>query len=421
VTVKLDARNDRRAAGRNVVGVLGAGKRGAPIVVGAHHDGWFSGAFDNATGVASVLAIARSMIERGWEPARPVWFVSHTAEEYGRMDDDSPWCMGAWHQVAETHPDWGSKVPFYLDIEASGRPDLPLLVLGPSELRRFASRWCRLAKREGMLPARGWRFANPSTGTHQWPFQLRGVPGLSVFNWHSDFQKSDYHTTNDIMARLDFQHLANQCRLNAALLMDAERNPSGLLDYRARERDVKRATRALPGHERMSRAAERYAQRGSRAGFARLARSGFAVDAHGETGYVFEQAARDVEQLDRALERIAAGDLRAAARHASRVGSNLLQPWVSRDVQLRTERRYEKPAGSWLAKSHTTASPNLWPELAALRSEPGRRPFGPWVQRSLERHRARMGAELARRADSLEAALSLKARSKNSRPRGGAR
>ena len=407
VTVVLDAEIDRQARGRNVVGILCPEKRGAPLVVGAHHDGWFRGAFDNASGVASMLTIAKALVEAKWRPNRPVWFVSHTAEEFGRLDDDSPWCVGAWRQVAVAHPEWGSTAPFYLDIEASGRPELPLLVLGPVELRRFATRWCRMAERDGLLPP-GWRFAGPSTGTHQWPFQLAGVPGLSVFNWHTDFQRTDYHTTNDTVDRLDFAHLANLSRLHAALLVGAERSvrDHDLLDYRARARDVARASRAFPDHERLARAAEEYARRGSRRAFARLARSGFAVDAHGETGYVYEQASRDVHHLDAALGQIAAGDLRAAARAASRVGANDLQRWVSEDVQTRTEQRRLTTRGSWPEKSHPTRSPNLWREIAALRAERGARPFGPWVPRSLERQRRRMAAEVARRTARLACALS---------------
>ncbi|MEI6725134.1 MAG: M28 family peptidase [Actinomycetes bacterium] len=405
VTVVLDVEIDRQAMGRNVVGVLAPEKRGAPIVVGAHHDGWFSGAFDNASGVASMLAVAKALVAADWRPSRPVWFVSHTAEEYGRLDDDAPWCFGAWRQVACAHREWGSTVPFYLDIEASGRPEYPLLVLGPVELRRFAAGWCRKAARGGLLPS-GWRFSGPSTGTHQWPFQLAGIPGLSVFNWHTHFERTDYHTTNDTIDRLDFAYLSGLSRLHGALLVAAERSPAGLLDFGARARDVERATRSLPGRERLTQAAGEYARDGSRRSFARLARSGIAVDSHGETGYLFEQAARDVRCLDAALERIAAGDLRAAARAASRVGANDLQRWVSHDVQARTERRRLATRGSWSEKSHLTRSPDLWQEIAALRAERGARPFGSWVPRSLERHRLRMEAEVARRTARLASALS---------------
>jgi hypothetical protein len=344
-------------------------------------------------------------MEGGWAPQRPVWFVSHTAEEYGRIDDESPWCVGAWHQVAVTHPEWGASVPFYLDLEASGRPEFPLLVLGPVELRRFATGWCRKAELEGLVPP-GWRFANPSTGTHQWPFQLRGVPGLSLFNWHTDFQRTDYHTTNDTIERLDFIHLSNLSRLHAALLVAAERSSDDLLDYGARERDLKRATRTLPDGHRLARAAELYARKGSRSSFTRLARTGFAVDTAGETGYLYEQAARDVHNLSEALERLIAGELGAAARAASRVGANNLGRWVSREVQATSERRRLGSSGSWPAKSHLTAGPNLWRELATLRGEPGSRPLGTWLEDSVRRHRRRMQAELETRTTRLAAALS---------------
>ena len=45
-------------------------RAGAPIVIGAHHDGWFSAAFDNATGVAAMLAPRARARDRGTPSAR---------------------------------------------------------------------------------------------------------------------------------------------------------------------------------------------------------------------------------------------------------------------------------------------------------------------------------------------------------------
>ena len=88
--VRLDVDIERAATGRNVIGILPGRGQGPPIVVGAHHDGWFHGAFDNASGVASMLGIARALVAMGWRGRGPVAFVSHTAEEYGHLDDDFP-------------------------------------------------------------------------------------------------------------------------------------------------------------------------------------------------------------------------------------------------------------------------------------------------------------------------------------------
>ena len=402
-TVTVTAEIDRRARGRNVVGVLGNDRPGAPIVVGAHHDGWFSGAFDNASGVAAMLALARALTDAGWEPSRPVWFVSHTGEEYALLDHDAPWCFGAWHQVSVAHPRWGSTVPFYLDIEASGRPEFPLLVIAPRELRRFASRWCRRAERESLLPT-GWRFADPVTGTHQWPFQLRGVPGMSIFNWHTQFARTDYHTTNDTADRLDYGYLAGLTRLHAALVIDADRDPGAMLDFAARARHVTRVA-ARTGAAGLDAAAAGYARAASRRGFARLARSGFALDDHDVIGYLHEQAAADAQRLTTALERLDRGDHAAAARSAAAVGTNSGHAWLSHQTWRTAERRRLTSAGSWSLKSHQTASPDLWAEIASLRGEPGSRTPGPWLRRSLEAHRARCERESGRRVAALARAL----------------
>jgi hypothetical protein len=399
VTVTLAVEARRRASGRNVCGVLGANLRGAPLVVGAHHDGWFFGAFDNASGVATMLAIASGLIETGWRPQRPVWFVSHTAEEYGRLDDDQAWCVGAWHQVAVEHPRWGATVPFYMDIEASGRPQLPQVILAPAELRRFVRGWARSAEHAGLL--RRWKVEGPSTGTHQWPFQLAGVPGISVLNWDEGFARTDYHTDRDTMGRMDFDHLGGQAAFYAALLVDAERRGESLLDYRAAGRE---AAKASPGGGLDASAAE-YARSGSRRAFARVARRGIAVDAGGKVGHLHLQAAKDGRLLADAIAALERGDRTRAGRLCERVGMNSLQRSVSRDVQLRAERRHVASRGSWPAKSHLTRTPNLWREIASIRGEAGSRPFGPWVTASLRRHEARCASEAARRTAALAAAL----------------
>ncbi len=68
------------AAGHNVVGYL-EGDEPGPIVIGAHHDGWFRAAFDNATGVAALLAIARALAAVRPPPAPPP--LLHLADRRG--------------------------------------------------------------------------------------------------------------------------------------------------------------------------------------------------------------------------------------------------------------------------------------------------------------------------------------------------
>ena len=150
----LDAEITPGAPGANVVGYLAGERDGPPIVVGAHHDGWFSAAFDNATGVAAMLAIARGLAATGHRPRHTLCFTSRTAEEYGLLDNAFDWCIGAWRQVTDTHPEWGAGVPFHLCVEASGHPDLRLLLETPVELAGWARRAARVGRKEGWLTSR---------------------------------------------------------------------------------------------------------------------------------------------------------------------------------------------------------------------------------------------------------------------------
>ena len=136
----VDADLTRGAMAHNVVGVLPGSCEGAPIVIGGHHDAWFSGAFDDATGVAATLGIAKALVEGGYEPRHSIWFTSHTGEEYGRADAQFDWLIGAWWQIAHEHPEWAREALLYVNIEGTGLAGEPVVVDSPPELRRFARR-----------------------------------------------------------------------------------------------------------------------------------------------------------------------------------------------------------------------------------------------------------------------------------------
>ena len=147
VRLELDVELSPGAAGCNVVGYLVGDDPSPPLVVGAHHDGWFRAAFDDASGVAAMLGMARALASLGHRPHRSICFTSRTAEEYGLQDSAFDWCTGAWRQVSETHREWGASVPFHLCIDASGHPGLRLNLEAPPRAR--ALRASRLQARQG--------------------------------------------------------------------------------------------------------------------------------------------------------------------------------------------------------------------------------------------------------------------------------
>jgi Iap family predicted aminopeptidase len=385
VRVVLSAPLVRGAEAANVVGLLRGRRPGPPSIVAGHHDGWFGAAFDDATGVAVTLELARAFGEAGLRPERSIAFVSHTAEEYGIANSPYDWCYGAWYQIVAEHPEWSTGSSFYLNVEGSGRP-APFTVDAPPELAAWARGLCRRAQRDGLLP-HGFRIGAPSTWTEVWPFLAAGVPGINVSTFTSAFDRSEYHTQYDTSDRVDFDYLARLTRVCAELLLGGATVP---LDFAARAGELEGV---LPPDALESLAAAR-----DRARFTAVGRGLHGLDARETARYPHVQTVQDVANLERGL----GGDVRALAR----VGLNWLCTDLSHEAFTieRGRRGRNAPRACWAALGDPDIGPDLWEELASLRGEAGARAPGPWLEESLKRHLEASRTELRRRLDRMAAA-----------------
>ena len=404
VRVTLHAEVTPRAAGHNTVGYL-AGSAPGPIVVGAHHDGWFRGAFDDASGVAVLLAIAKALVATGWEPAYSVCFTSRTGEEFGIADSSYDWCIGAWEQIATTHPRWADESPFHLCLEATGWPDLKAIVEAPIDLAGWSRRVARAADREGWWP-NGWRLGPPVSGTEMWPYLVSGVPSVATYSWETTFAHTDYHSQFDTPDRLDYDLMATQARAYSLFLVEADRDPDAAVDHTARARQLSRIA-AESDHDRLLAAADRHRTRHGRPGFTAVGRHLVALDAKGSVAYPHEQSQRDLAALDTALEAIDAEDAKKALQALAKVGDNGLFTYASdatvSDVIARSEPA--AAARSWARNSHLTPGPNLWTVMAGLAQSPGSRPAGPWLRAAVADAADAARAEMDRRLDAMAEVL----------------
>jgi Iap family predicted aminopeptidase len=373
------------STGWNVVGELPGRRRGAPTVVAGHHDGWFWAAFDDATGVAVTLELARAFAEAGVRPERTIAFVSHTAEEYGIAESAYDWCYGAWYQVVAEHREWTTGSPFYLNVEGSGRRGDVFSLDVPPELTGWIRRHCRAAERDGLLP-HGWRLDRPNTWTEVWPFLAAGIPGINISTFTDGFDRTEYHTQFDTTDKVDFDYLAKLTELSARLLLDAPP-----LDFGARARELRKHGLELPpvepGDERRR--------------FTAIARGLHGTDAIDAPRYPHEQTQADVEHLEHAL-----AEPEDAERHLARVGLNWLCADLSHEAfRIERGRRGRRARRAcWGAMADADPGPDLWRELASLRGEPGARAPGPWIEATLRRHLERSRRELERRRARMEQA-----------------
>lgn len=105
VVLNADSRVTNNATSHNVWGEI-PGKTPETIFVFAHMDGYFHSSYDDAQGVGTSLAIAKALIDSGFEPERTIRFCMHGAEEWGISGTEYDWSIGAFLELAEVHPEW---------------------------------------------------------------------------------------------------------------------------------------------------------------------------------------------------------------------------------------------------------------------------------------------------------------------------
>lgn len=227
---------ENRRVGYNVIGIMPGSDsvlKDQVVAFAAHYDGIgfgpavngdsiYNGADDDASGVTTVLEIARAFA-KGPPPKRTLLFMATTGEEEGILG--TKWYVG--HPVLPI-----SKMVAEMEVEMAGRPDS--LAGGSGKL------WMTGYDRStmgSMLRAAGipivadpypqFRFFERSDNI---VFARMGIPAhtLSSYNLHKE-----YHSPADDVSRIDFAHLAAIARAAAAaarLLSDGPApawNPGG--------------------------------------------------------------------------------------------------------------------------------------------------------------------------------------------------
>jgi acetylornithine deacetylase/succinyl-diaminopimelate desuccinylase-like protein len=217
---------DTRVAMKNVVAVLpGSDPRftGQSLVVGAHYDhlgrGEYNGrredrgsihpgADDNASGVAVMLELARSL---GGKPLpRTLVFVAFTGEETGKS--------GSRHYVRHTDSHPADNIIAMLNLDTVGRlGDRPLTLFGTGT----ADEWVHIFQGAGYVTGVQVRTVADDFGSSdQTAFIEAGIPAVQFFSGNH----ADFHRPGDTPEKLDYEGLNRVARvLNEAVRYLGER------------------------------------------------------------------------------------------------------------------------------------------------------------------------------------------------------
>ncbi len=220
-----------KRTGRNVLARLKAGNYPcrAPVtgsvLIGAHVDhlgseagkGIFSGADDNASGVASVLEIAQNLVtmaqtQRG-ELGRDVIFALWSGEELGLIGSSYFTKDLAARSGGTLYP--ALSAAFNMDMVGRLRDSVTMQSVAASP------RWPALIEETSMHhDLRVVVQADPYLPTDSTSFYVQGVPTLNAFTGSHD----DYHTPRDTWEKLNYEGMRRIASVMGEILLDVARD-----------------------------------------------------------------------------------------------------------------------------------------------------------------------------------------------------
>ena len=196
--------------GYNVAGMIPGGDLANEIILfTGHHDAWFRGAADDATAIASMLAIAKAVRDTGYQPRRTLVFLASTSEEYGYTDAYYEWLAGAWYAITQQRTNWRNRGVFTLDFEllGTGDPGERLLIRTHSELFDLANE--KLIADPARTPF-GTAIQNTVwANADHFTLTAAGIPGMYFNTLGLNYLTMNYHTNFDILSNVNFDYLKN--------------------------------------------------------------------------------------------------------------------------------------------------------------------------------------------------------------------
>jgi len=193
---------------RNVLGIIKGADSSKSIVIGAHYDHLgirdgriYNGSDDNASGVAGMLAIAKSWASSNEKPACNLIFAAWTAEEKG--------LLGSSFFVQ--NPEINSKnISLYLNfdmISRSAPEDSAQLIVSVGTVKGSDSLKNLASKNNGKLAHPFnldlWE-CSENGGSDYASFATKQIPVMTFFSGFHD----DYHSPRDISAKADLEKMA---------------------------------------------------------------------------------------------------------------------------------------------------------------------------------------------------------------------
>ena len=167
------------------------------VLIGAHLDSWNpgTGAQDNGTGAASVVAIAQAIKASGQTPRRSLRFALFGGEEEGLLGS---------HAYAKAHEAELKDCAAVLITDTGGEAPKGWITLGRADVKTALTPLSAILA--GLGASGTFDFGRLAFGTDQADFMVRGVPALVLWTG-ADKYRALHHKPSDTFDKVDQRDL----------------------------------------------------------------------------------------------------------------------------------------------------------------------------------------------------------------------
>lgn len=230
--IKVDVKVTKNAEAHYVYGRIEGKHPESKILYSAHYDAYWDGFLDNASACGTIMAIAKAMIESGYQPDSTIIFVANGAEEYGRVGSAYDYCLGSTAMV-KNHPEWveNAKACFNFELTAHSQTDCFMITVTAGYAKWFDEliRQTELVDEHIVIPT-------SISGADHIVFTKAGIPTCmnisTCFHGDDPESASNYdHTQYDNLERYDAKAFDEVNRIYGVLGMLIDKAPVIQMDF----------------------------------------------------------------------------------------------------------------------------------------------------------------------------------------------
>lgn len=238
VVFNADSQVTPDATSHNVWGEI-PGQREETIFVFAHMDGYFHSQYDDAQGLGVSMAIAKALIDSGYQPEKTIRFCFHGAEEWGVSGSEYDWSTGAYEEIMTNHPEWidGAFAIVNNDGGYTVQGETYMGTRSAVELMSF------IEESIGELNANSkyeWSYKKTSTYTEDFQWARMGIPAIVAGSGEGEnYVNTGYHSNYDSWDAqpLDEEGFRESIVVYGKLVLDLDARAVRPMDFTARIKD----------------------------------------------------------------------------------------------------------------------------------------------------------------------------------------